>query len=144
MSIRFRCDQCGKAVRTNENMSGRTVKCPNCRHPLLVPDPDEPSTPLDAENVPPRTFIDRQMGWVGLSLILLYLICGFISRLVSYSDQWKPLRVGLGIVLMVCFFVGCVLSVAGLIRRRGEVGGVLGMVLGLLFLIWIAVSSGFK
>ena len=52
MATEFRCKACGKALFVTDP-PGSTVKCPNCRAELTVPDEDEQTG--GARSTPPRT-----------------------------------------------------------------------------------------
>lgn len=39
MSIRFRCDNCGKQLKTKDSSAGKKVKCPGCGDVLVIPEP---------------------------------------------------------------------------------------------------------
>ncbi len=47
--IRIVCPGCGKKLHANDELAGRTAKCPSCQHPITIPQPPPPSetTPLD-------------------------------------------------------------------------------------------------
>jgi phage FluMu protein Com len=56
--ISFTCAACGKALKTKDEMAGRTVKCPGCRAPVRIPAPEASKEELDAllpeEPAPPE------------------------------------------------------------------------------------------
>jgi DNA-directed RNA polymerase subunit RPC12/RpoP len=42
MAIRFACPSCHKALKAPDDKAGVRVTCPGCKHPLVIPSPDEP------------------------------------------------------------------------------------------------------
>lgn len=52
MSIRFLCPECGKKLEIDDRHAGRTVECPRCGLPMIVPEAEEyapPQEPLPEE-----------------------------------------------------------------------------------------------
>ena len=49
--IRTAC-ACGKAIRVTRQYAGRTVRCPRCRHPVVIPDKTEFFGPAPAPASP--------------------------------------------------------------------------------------------
>jgi hypothetical protein len=46
--IRMVCPGCGKKLHAKDELAGRTAKCPNCRQPITIREPDPSDTiPLD-------------------------------------------------------------------------------------------------
>ena len=37
MSIKIECEQCGAKRKVNERLAGRTIRCPKCETPLVIP-----------------------------------------------------------------------------------------------------------
>lgn len=138
MTIRFRCQRCQTSVRAKDNLSGRKVKCPNCNKYILVPEPEP------AEVGRGGTITSLQMGWWGLISIVLSLGIGFTVRSFRFPEWLKLLKLGIAVGVMVFLFVGGVLSLLGIIQDRGRVGGILGLIAGFLFLVYLAVQSGLK
>ena len=52
MPIEFRCTQCQKLLRTQDDTAGKQAKCPICGTLVQIPEPGSPP-PLPAEAVPP-------------------------------------------------------------------------------------------
>src|SRR5438270_10957992 len=41
MAISVICAGCGKRLKAKESLAGRTVACPNCKHQLTIPQPED-------------------------------------------------------------------------------------------------------
>lgn len=41
MTIRFQCTKCDKRLKVADRFAGAAVKCPKCKHPLVIPDTRE-------------------------------------------------------------------------------------------------------
>lgn len=46
MTIRIRCDYCGRALKAPDRAAGKTAPCPGCGAPLTLPHPESPETPV--------------------------------------------------------------------------------------------------
>lgn len=41
MTIQFKCDSCGKALKVDDSKAGKRVKCPGCQEVITIPQPLE-------------------------------------------------------------------------------------------------------
>jgi serine/threonine protein kinase len=72
--ISFPCGGCGKTIRAKAKLAGMKAKCPQCGHPLLVPNPAATGAAQPNGKAAPR-FLAAKKGWIaGGSLILVPLV----------------------------------------------------------------------
>ena len=49
--IKFNCDNCGRKFNVPENQAGKKGRCPNCRHVVVVPGPDDSTSFTDGSGL---------------------------------------------------------------------------------------------
>ncbi|MBI3411030.1 MAG: PrsW family intramembrane metalloprotease [Planctomycetes bacterium] len=107
MPISVTCAGCGKKLKAKPELAGKRVACPNCRHPITVPElPKEPEPPAKKKPLatPPLSMKEpsswhRHLHWL-LILALVPLAFSllevreeksvFISKLKTTLDQAPP------------------------------------------------------
>ncbi|MEN6459047.1 MAG: hypothetical protein ABFC63_08960 [Thermoguttaceae bacterium] len=65
MSIEFRCNQCGRLLRTGDDTAGRQAQCPVCGAIRIVPDatrPEAMATPAFANGAIPAGMVGDPLG----------------------------------------------------------------------------------
>jgi len=62
VTIRFLCDKCQKRLKVADRFSGVAVKCPKCRHPLVIPEPKKRKLrqETDDDSLPDRIMVRRK------------------------------------------------------------------------------------
>ena len=112
----FQCPRCGKSVVVDEDMAGRTKKCPHCKSDIAVP-----QVPHESQDAPARrksivrqlpSGADSKYGWYSLMFALaglaIYFVRGYAqpiglaevrhgrtNLLAAYrSARAQPLRAG--------------------------------------------------
>ena len=55
MTIKIACPGCGKVINAKDRYAGKKAKCPGCKTPVLIPDPEGLPTlePIEEESVAP-------------------------------------------------------------------------------------------
>ncbi len=54
MSIRYKCETCGSSLTIKDELAGTKGKCPKCKTPFVVPQPDTNGTPKEDHPEPSR------------------------------------------------------------------------------------------
>jgi DNA-directed RNA polymerase subunit RPC12/RpoP len=134
VSIRFDCPDCFETVRVREDLVGRRIRCPHCQELIAVP--DEGEGPEVADGSRPRTGIGGYLGWIGLAIVAFGIAVGTVARHSSLPDG---ARLAAGILLLASLLVGEVACIVAALGRRGEAGGALGILLGLMFCAWVTL-----
>lgn len=62
MTIRFHCAKCDKRLKVADRFAGAAVKCPKCKHPLVIPEANtpRPSLPASKEQSSDRIVVRRK------------------------------------------------------------------------------------
>ena len=47
MTIRYKCEECGVAMKIKDDLAGKKGKCPQCKSSFIVPSPEEPVEEAD-------------------------------------------------------------------------------------------------
>ncbi len=102
--IRFRCPQCGKMLKVNEENAGRTFTCPRCRERCVAaaePDgpeddwggPARPSRCADADQAPGLfAGMSRRVRWA----VALLAVAAPVGLLLGVLHQLLPGGAGVG------------------------------------------------
>jgi hypothetical protein len=80
--IRFKCPGCGRELKVDDGLAGRTGKCPSCKHGLTVPRTEAPN-PLELE---PLTESCPSCGSAMRSDSLRCAQCGYDRRTGAKSS----------------------------------------------------------
>src|SRR5262245_5562717 len=130
MSNRFSCPNCGRHVRIEPTLTGRRVRCWECGERFVAPDPSR----ADARRL---NLVERQAGWVGLLVVVLGIGLAWGVRLTPMPTGVKGVGAFVAVAMRI---VGEVACLWGAFRGRGEAGGAIGILAGLLCLGAIAVA----
>jgi hypothetical protein len=92
--IRIVCPGCGKKLHANDELAGRTAKCPNCRQPVIIPEPEPSNTiPLDeaepGEHIIPASedHVAARPGIERLNRESHYLICNKTHLMATWANN---------------------------------------------------------
>lgn len=138
MAIEFRCDTCGKLLRTGRENTGRAAKCPGCGQTLAVPsDPPESAAGSVSGSARPnigragRAAAPHRGGLVLAFGILSWATACFLFGVVAWimaAEDLRAMRAGvmdnsgepltragmyLGLINVVVFGVGVLIVFTG-------------------------------
>lgn len=59
MTIRFTCSECGSMMKIKDDLAGTAAKCPKCKTPFTVPEPDADAPSSHEIQIPPLVSSDQ-------------------------------------------------------------------------------------
>ncbi len=162
MAIEFRCEQCGKLLRTGDETAGKRAKCPTCgtiaNIPAATTEPASPGPPPEAGSpfgggapIPPPDqpaasgdenpyaspgdfdpAAPRQPASQGLEHTILDFGDVFAHQWAIFKIQWPMCLAGWLVVAVINFFVSNILNYGGLFLGVALGGEDLGGVFSML------------